>query len=162
MFEIGQVVCLWHEDVTESGVTVLKEVLVTLTDIKTGVPGEWSRIPSTRQSLRGLGDDGNVYDKHWDVWPETQLDDFMTVWSIRDDAPEGFLVWQPKEAIHAYNALNRHNDRHPDERLERRDLSGNPILPKGDISYCEKHDRYEHRNVQCFRCRMDERKTAAA
>jgi hypothetical protein len=157
-YEVGKVVCLWHEDVQPGSVTVLKEVLVTITETKTGVPGEWSREPVSSISLRGIGDDGKTYEKHWDSWPESQTNCFTGQWSTRDDA-EG--VWVPKEAVHAHGALRRHNEQYPSKQLTRKDRNGQPILPKGDVTYCEKHDEYDHLGSECLLCSLDARKKVA-
>jgi hypothetical protein len=159
MFTKGQKVCLWKEEVSKEGVVVVKEVNVTITDIKTGVPGEWSRKPVHQQSLRGLGDDGKVYQKHWDSWPESQTDDFMSQWSVRiDDDGE---VWIPQEAAHLHNKLNEHNRRHGETHpLKRVDLQGNPILPKGDLTRCEAHDEYLLPGHKCFQCLLGRQRKA--
>ena len=66
-YKVGQKICLWQEDVDPNTgtVTILKEVIVTITETKTGVPSEHSGQPSSRQSLKGVGDDGKTYRKHW-------------------------------------------------------------------------------------------------
>ncbi len=158
----GQKICLWQEKVDrETGlVTVLKEVVVTLTEIKTGVPGEFSETPTNLESLRGVGDDGKVYEKHWDYWPESQTDDFIDRWSMREDGLGESNFWSPVEAVYAHNRLADHNRKHGEKHgvLHRVDQAGNAILPKGDIVHCEKHDEYHYPDSKCLRCFLEERK----
>lgn len=151
----GQVVCLWKEEISEGKVTVTKEILVTITDIKTGVPGEWSGKPTNQQSLRGLGDDGKIYEKHWEYWPESQTSDFAGQWSMRQDDGE---VWIPQEATYLHNRLNDHNRKYPDQPMKRVDLNGQLMLPKGDLTRCDKHDEYQLPGSKCFQCFLEEHK----
>lgn len=159
MIQEGNKICLWKEspEIKEGKVVVVQEVIVTITDTKTGVPGEWSNKPARQQSLRGLGDDGKIYEKHWDEWPESQTD-LAGQWSMRDDDGE---VWIPQEAAHLHNKLNDHNRRHGDTHpLKRVDLQGNPILPKGDLSRCEAHDEYLLPGHKCFQCLLGRKRRA--
>ncbi len=161
MYFIGQKVCLWQELFTPGQVLILKEVLVTITETKTGVIGHWSQKPATQMSLRGLGDDGKVYEKHWESWPESQTSDFIAQWSMRDDG-EGVGVtkyWTPREAVHSYNELRSVNKR-LEKKFVRIDTSGKPVVPKGDIGYCANHDEYDHQGDTCFSCHIELRKVA--
>lgn len=158
MFHVGQKVCLWQEEIETGKVTVLKEVIVTVEEIKTGVLGEFSEKPSTLQSLRGIGDDGQEYQKHWRYWPESQTQDFNDRWSMRDDGEGEFSFWVPKEAVHAYNDLSRFNREHG-HGITRLDKAGNPILPKGDVDHCVEHDFYSHKDTRCWYCYVASRKT---
>jgi hypothetical protein len=166
-YETGQKVCIWHESVdADTGfVTVLKEVIVTITEIKTGVPGEFSGRPSSGQSLRGTGDDGRAYEKHWDYWPESQTDDFIDRWSLRDDGEgEKNQFWSPVEAVYAYNRLADHNRKHGMTHgvLIRVGRGGEPMLPKGDVVRCGNHDEYYYPNGRCFHCFLDKKRTTHA
>lgn len=161
-YEVGQVVCLWQEELRPGRVTVLKEVLVTITGVKTGVPGEFSRRPVSMHSLRGIGDDGKPYEKHWDSWPESQTNDFLGQWTFRDDGEGDDRFWIPMEAVHAYNTLNAFKKHFPNEPVVRLDKSDKPIVPKGDVEYCEKHDDYRHKGSQCFWCILEGRRDSAA
>lgn len=159
--EKGQKVCLWHEVVDQDAgiVRVIKEVIVTLTDVKTGTPGEFSRTPMSGQSLRGIGDDGKLYEKHWNEWPESQTDDFMDRWSVRTDGEGDNSFWAPREATYAHNRLIDRNLNHGATHgiFYRVDTKGEPILPKGDVIHCEKHDQYDYPGSKCFRCFLEER-----
>jgi hypothetical protein len=156
LYKVGQKVCLWRENVDgdHATITVLKEVIVTITETKTGVPGEFSGDPASQQSLKGIGDDGKVYEKHWDEWPESQTDDFIDRWSLRDDGDEVNQFWSPVEAVYAYNRLVGHNQKHGESHgfLTRVDRNGELILPKGDVVRCDKHDEYYYPNSKCFQC----------
>jgi hypothetical protein len=155
-YVIGQKVCLWQEDIRHGmGVVVLKEVIVTVTEIKTGVPGHWSRTPVSSQSLRGIGDDGKVYEKHWESWPESQTNCFTDQWSMRDDGEGDDPYWTPKEAVYAYNDLSRYNSGREVNVLVRTDVNGNSILPKGDFVHCAVHDLYGHSGQCCFKCLIE-------
>jgi hypothetical protein len=163
MYTVGQKICLWQEVVTNSQVLILKEVLVTITETKTGVLGQWSRKPVSGISLRGIGDDCKVYEKHWEYWPESQTNCFTGEWSMRDDG-EGVGVakyWTPKEAVHAYSEL-KYANKALKMNLVRVDLQGNPIVPKGDVGYCAEHDMYHHVWDTCFSCFMEARKSSQA
>ncbi|MCB9814860.1 hypothetical protein H6784_05645 [Candidatus Nomurabacteria bacterium] len=161
-YAIGKEVCLWQERVEAGKVTVLKEVIVRITEIKTGVPGEFSRNPQMSQSLRGIGDDGNVYEKHWNYWPEAQIRCFDTQWSMRDDGAGEHNFWIPKEAVYAYNEL-KYFVKHccDSDTIVRVDTKGQPIIPKGDCTYCEKHDEFHYSWQECFRCSMENRQKTA-
>jgi len=142
-------------------VTVLKEVLVTITEVKTGVPGFFSLKPVSMHSLRGIGDDGKLYEKHWVNWPESQTNDYLGQWSIRDDGEGDDRFWIPKEAVHAHNMLSDLKKQFPNEKIVRLDKSGQPIVPKGDVEYCEKHDDYRHKGSKCFECAIENQDSAA-
>ncbi len=160
--KIGDKICLWQEEVDFKAkvVKVLKEVIVTITETKFDVLGEFSGKPCSCQSLRGIGDDGKVYEKHWDYWPEAQTRTFTDIWSMRNDGVGESKTWTPKEAVHAYGELVRVNKKLKlDERLVRIDAEGNKdIVPKGDVDYCEEHDEYTHKGQECFYCLVNNRK----
>ncbi|MCX6788874.1 MAG: hypothetical protein NTZ36_03300 [Candidatus Jorgensenbacteria bacterium] len=152
MYEIGQRVCLWDAQIflgsTEA--RIIREVVVTVTETKTGVPGEFSKYPSPFESLRGIGEDGKIYEKHWELWPEIYGCNFSTVWSTRSD--DGHM-WTPVESLHLYNELVSHENEPNDFTLV--DSIGNAIRPKGDFYYCEEHDSYWSRRIECFWCNID-------
>lgn len=158
-YAIGQKVCLWQVEHTpgSANLTVAKEVIVTVTEIKNGVPGEFTREPVSLQSLRGVGDDGKTYEKHWETWPESQTNDFIDQWSIRDDGEGDQKFWIPKEAVYVYDMASRRNR---PSALTLVDPSGTTIKPKGDVVYCEVHDSYSHQNSECLFCLMDKRRQA--
>ena len=155
-YEIGQAICLWQEIVDfENGVvTVMKEVLVKITETKTGVPGEFSNKPVDMTSLKGVGDDGKEYTKHWDYWPESQTNSFIDQWDCRDDGEGDDKFWFPKEATHAHNDLCRTNKK-LEKKMVRVDVNCKPIVPKGDVDHCEQHDYYSHKGGKCFGCLME-------
>ncbi|GEM_PF-3275603 len=151
IYAIGQNICLWQvrQEFGSAELCVLKEVIVTITEIKTGAPGEFSGNPVSSQSLRGIGDDGKIYEKHWNSWPESQTRDFVDQWSIRDDGEGIQRFWIPKEAIHVYDAASCRKG--PSEFILI-NQSGAAIKPKGDVVYCEEHDRYSYKDNTCFWC----------
>jgi hypothetical protein len=148
-YRIGQQVSLWQieQDFGSTELQVVKEVIVTITEIKRGVPGEFTGEPVSSQSLRGTDSDGKVYEKHWNLWPESQTSDFMDSWSLRDDGEgEGSQkFWIPKEAVSIYDLVHRHH-------FTVVDPAGRSIIPKGDVEYCTKHNRYLHQGDTCFLC----------
>ena len=152
-YAIGQKVCLWQIKVSCGEIRVLKEIIVTITDMKTGVPGQWSREPMSLQSLRGLGNDGQLYEKHWNSWPEAQTRDFIEQWSPHK---EGENYWIPQEAVYVYDTVSRNNKLQSQFSGEIRlvDQTGQLIKPKGDVVYCEEHDRYSHAGDECFWCHI--------
>jgi len=152
IYAVGSKVCLWQEKMADGKVTVLKEVIVTITERKTGVPGEFSRKPVSSKSLRGIGDDGKVYEKHWESWPESQTDCFTDRWSMRDDGEGEYRFWAPKEAVHSHTHLKLALEAHPGLKLVRVDKDGQPIVPKGDVVYCTEHDEYAHVGTECWQC----------
>lgn len=139
-------------------ILILKEVIVTITETKTGVHGEWSDEPVSSQSLRGISDDNKTYEKHWDLWPESQTNDFVDQWSMRDDGAgdDSLQFWSPMEAVRVYNSVSRENRRTARTKFALTNMGGAAMKPKGDVVYCEAHDRYEHEGVQCFYCRFPE------
>lgn len=161
-YRIGQRVCLWQEVLEGDVVRVLQEVMVTIADIKTGVPGSVSGKPTSSQSLRGLGDDGKVYEKHWNHWPESQTSDFAEQWSFTDGGNWGVPFWVPKEAVYAHNNLRMANERFKGGNpIVRLDVNDQPILPKGDVVYCGRHDEYNHEGSRCIWCHMEKEKEKA-
>jgi hypothetical protein len=130
----------------------LKEVIVTITEIKVGVPGQFSQTPSPSQSLKGQGNDGKVYEKHWEFWPESQTMDYITQWTLRDDGVGREPFWVPHEAIYVYDAVR--------EGMRIIDQQGNDIRPKGDFVYCREHNSYAHTGGRCIHCIIAERKAA--
>jgi hypothetical protein len=156
-YSIGQKICLWQEHVRLGAVIVLKEVIVTITEIKTGVLGEYSMRPASSQSLRGIGDDGKTYEKHWDVWPESQTNDFIGQWSPRLDGEGEHHFWIPQEAVYAYDSLRRHNERFGQTHgvIKRTDINEAEVLPKGDFSYCKEHEYYSPLGNHCFHCMLE-------
>jgi hypothetical protein len=156
-YQVGQKICLWQvgyrNQPTESpALHILKEVIVTITETKIGVPGEFSQEPVSSQSLRGLGDDGKTYEKHWDSWPESQTNCFTDSWSMRDDGAGGEQFWTPMEAVYVYDAVSRHSKHSGDTIKIVIGASSEEVKPKGDISYCAEHDRYWHRGTNCLFC----------
>lgn len=169
----GQRFCLWQVDLQNHKALVLKEIMVTiteiktdvpgrLTDISTGVPGDLTGTYTPFESLRALGYDGKVYAKHWDFWPVykspwTHTD--TSCWSARDDGEGGNKLWTPYEAIHYHNYNVEHNILHgywngySNMYTELVGLTpGSPVLPKGDVLRCEKHNHYYYPGGQCKRC----------
>lgn len=157
MYQVNQKVCLWQTSIVPNSneIVVVKEVIVTITEIKTGVPGEYSGKPVSHQSLRGVGDDGKTYEKHWDVWPESQTNDYQSSWSMRDDATTdiGNRYWIPVEAVYIYDIIPKLQKKGRNVRLI--DSSGANISPKGDVVYCEKHVCYSHAGNPCIFCVAD-------
>lgn len=152
-YEISKKVCLWRIKVIDGRITVIKEVIVTITEIKTGVPGEFSGEPVSSQSLRGIGDDGKTYEKHWESSPESQIYDFIGQWSLRDDGEGGYRFWIPREAIHFYNEFSLRKNPTMFRIVDR---SGAPVTPKNFGSYCEEHDQYSY-SEKCLPCLIDKR-----
>jgi hypothetical protein len=162
-YEVGQVVPLWETRIEPGRIVVLREILVKITETKTGVPGEFSEKPVSATSLRGVGDDGKKYEKHWSVWPESQANDFKDQWSHRedgtDDSTVGGQLWIPLEAVPIYSSVTRHNMRHhgkPDKQIDLVGADGSPIKPEGDVVYCKGHDQYYYPGQKCFRCLLAE------
>lgn len=158
MFTIGQTVCLWQTNYEsdQDCIRVLREVLVRITEIKTGARGEFSNNPVHLQSLRGIGDDEETYEKHWDVWPESQTNDFMSQWSFREDSKVDleFPFWSPVEAVSVYSGMRRLS-RNLNKNVRILDTNGNPMQPKGDVVRCERHDEYDHPGQPCIVCRLE-------
>ena len=127
-----------------------KEVIVRITETKTGAPHEFSSIPVPEQfqSLRGVGDDGLQYKKHWDSWPESQINVFTNEWSWREDSGDDF-GWNPMEAVSLFN------ETHGRQPVALVDMNDNEVFPKGDVTRCEKHNYYSHRNANCFYCHLE-------
>lgn len=162
MYSVGQKICLWdvkYDDSTNS-VRVTREVLVTITETKTGTLGEFSGEPVSSQSLRGITEDGRQFEKHWDSWPESQMNDFSTSWSFQEEADGAF--WVPIEAVHAYNNVSRARKDNPGLMLL--DADGRFVVPKGDkVVYCRKHDRYSYENEKreaCFFCFAEQNRSS--
>ena len=157
-YKVGQKVCLWQLAPLRHGqgrvVKVLKEVIVTITEIKDGVLGEFSQKPVSAQSLRGIGDDGKQYDKHWDVWPESQTRDYREQWSLRDDAGGEDPFWAPYEAAQLYGQFIRAGKR-DGEPFKIVNEAGVEMKPNGDTTHCEKHDEYSLGDDTCFWCRLE-------
>lgn len=157
MYKIGQKVCLWDLEFSfeNPAVRVSREVIVTIIEIKTGAPGEFSRQPVSSQSLRAVAEDGTEYDKHWESWPESQTNTFTSHWSFRRDNGQ---FWTPREAMHVYNEFSDAKKKYPELQLV--GIDGKLIKPTGDaLVYCDKHDSYEYESTQwtpnCFWCRLD-------
>ena len=157
MYKVNQKVCLWQTNIVPGSnqITVVREVIVTITEIKTGVPSAHSRTPMDLQSLRGIGEDGKTYEKHWDVWPESQARDYVESWSMRDAATidTGNRFWIPVEAVYIYD-VKQESKRHG-RAVSVIDQNGFDVKPKGDVVYCERHDRYNHAGVVCIFCSHD-------
>lgn len=154
MYKLGQKVCLWQTKIVPGSnqITVIKEVIVEITGIKTGVPSAHSRTPVNLQSLRGIGEDGKIYEKHWDVWLENQINNFSSFWSMRDDATidTGNRYWIPVEAVYLYDV--KRASRSNGKTVSLVDQNGADIVPKGDVVYCKVHDCYSHAGNHCAFC----------
>jgi hypothetical protein len=71
----------------------------------------------------------------------------------------GVPFWVSKEAVYAYNGLRRANERlNGDSHTVRLDVNDQPILPKGGVVYCERHDEYNHNGDRCIWCHVEEQK----
>jgi hypothetical protein len=153
-YHVGQTVCLWNAiyDSKRKNFRVIREVLVVITDVKTGVRIDDSDRVTSHQSLKGVDENGKVYEKHWNLWPERGKQDFSTRWSRvfeRDDS-----VWVPVESIHAYNNISHGKERGTNISLV--DNRGVQVKPKGDnIVFCWMHNRYWYgtkSNEACQQC----------
>lgn len=150
----NQKICLWKvEIVRESTLMVIKEVIVTITEVKSGVIGEISGKPVPFQSVLGVGDDSQVYEKHWLWWPESPVDcDFDSQWTDHVDCVTE-KVWTPVEAVYIYNEIA--SSRCARGALSLFDTQGLPIVPKGDVQFCTEHDEFVHYREMCSWCCMD-------
>jgi hypothetical protein len=161
-FKVGQKVCLWRVDHSESpeNIRILKEVIVIITQIKIGAIGQLSKKPTPKQSLRGIGNDDNTYEKHWDRWPENPSYSFDHQWTDRMDGEpvEGIKFWIPQEAVAVWNDANEERKKY-EKNLRIVDRDGNPIRPDGDFIHCDLHDHYEHLGLICSRCALKKRPT---
>jgi hypothetical protein len=159
-YKVGQSVCLWQEMTNHKTgiITIVKEVIVKITETKTGVRGEFSRSPTDMTSLRGKGNDGKIYFKHWDYWPESQTSNFIEQWTLRNDGEGEKKFWIPKEAVFLYNEVVRYNERFK-KNITCVDTAGQPIVPKGDVEYCKKHGEYHYKGVICFGCMVEHLET---
>lgn len=154
-YKVGLRICLWQIDkpLFTNRLVVVKEVIVTLNGVKTGVPTQVEGVPSTYLSLRGVGDDGQLYEKHWDRWPDALCADPLSLWSARDDGVDG-QVWMPREAFQLYNLFasqRRMNLR----AFVLEGLKGLEAIPKGDLVHCEAHDDYSLPGDPCLSCLGD-------
>lgn len=151
----GRKICLWQVRVkSASEVIVSREVIVTITEVKTRVPAEFSRRPVPFESLRGTGDDGKVYEKHWKFWPEVGSCDLNGYWTERTDGPLA-RRWVPVEAVYLYNEMSSRSIR--GQRVALVDEAGEPVMmPKGDVDYCMEHDSYSHAGFDCPLCQVND------
>lgn len=164
-YQIGQKINLWqiHVDGENRTTHVLKSVLVTVTEVKTGVLEDYTDKPSTDESVRAVTEDGQVYERFWDRVPISQTTDFYGQWSLRDDGenipgyPNDYKFWSPKEAWVAYKDFLRYSS--PKYNIVDRIVGpdGQAIVPKGDVVKCETHGTYQPPHINCFDCYMDER-----
>lgn len=156
-FSTGQNICLWQVSVNLGNlprILVLREVIVKVTELKTGALGEFSNRPSPFQSVLAVGDDGKEYQKHWNIWPESELCDFANQWTERSDGAEHEHHWRPVQAADLYNEVAS-NRVAKESRLNLVNRLGEQVYPKGDASYCEEHDWYSHAGNGCEWCEID-------
>jgi hypothetical protein len=157
MYKTGQKVCLWQiSNVPGSKkITVLKSVIVTITEIKTEAPCVREGKKVDVYSISGRGDDDKRYVKHWKQLSESQGGDYSPRWSIRDDGVfcRNGTQWIPVEAVFMYDVFRVMKQKRRLDRLV--DQYDNDIRPEGDVVYCEKHDSYSHTNVGCMSCSRD-------
>lgn len=158
-YSIGQIVCLWEvKDLSpgETAIVVAREILVRITEIKEGVPGEFTRRPAGT-GLKGIGDDGKEYVKHWDSYPESQTCTFAVEWSMREDGTtdKDFPYWIPRESAPFHSEVYRENTR-GGKQLKLVDLKGNPVEPKGDLEKCHEHGTFHYLAAKCSHCRLAE------
>lgn len=133
VFKPGDKVCLWEvkSELLEGRITILKEVVVTIMETKTGVEG----LPKNYQSLRAMTEDGQYYDKHWRYWPGTvvKLNEKHHWSGCLSGGSEGGK-WIPQESVSVYNNA-------PKDRVKIVDISGKPIFPK-EAKFCQQHGVY--------------------
>jgi hypothetical protein len=135
-YTVGQKVSLWGYKVDSDTVTILKEVLVTITNAELHAIGE-----EIHQCLCGKDADGTMYKKHWDDgWP-IDLDQDNGGWSVHDDG-DG-TRWTPTEAVFVYNQYRSHT-------IE--DADREHITPKGDVESCMEHDIFLFKGEKCPQC----------
>jgi hypothetical protein len=158
----GKRICLWqmHIDIERKLAIVLHEVIVTIMEGKTGAPGEFSGEPSRNRSLKAASPKGLLFTKHWNYWPEAQLNDFVDQWDMRIDgmdkdgnpAEEGSFdsFWTPKESESEYRLAKHHG-------FKVVDIFGNPMIPKRDIIHCSTHDSYDISGRVCIKCYLESR-----
>ncbi|MES2986204.1 MAG: hypothetical protein V4686_03725 [Patescibacteria group bacterium] len=149
-YKIGQIICLW-ELVPPYGnpIIVVREILVTITNIHENVLGKESKCPAGI-GLKGIGNDGKVYEKHWDTWPDDQMQPDI-FWTWREDGtmlPQPSL-WLPFEAVLYYSWVFRRNS----GNIKIVDKDSNPIEPKGDLEKCSTHGTFYYPGAECISCK---------
>ena len=141
-------VCLWGVQ-QESGCSktqVLKEIIVTV--FAKSSTNQTEPREHVRHHLRGLGNDGHIYEKSWKQLPGINMPVPIQWVAHHGKDPN----WVPLEAVGVYNTLSNS----PEFTIV--DASGNSIKPKGDVAYCEKHDRYWHLDDMCAGCVVEGQK----
>lgn len=157
MYKTGQKVCLWQiSNVPGSRkITVLKNVIVTITEIKTEAPCVRDGKKVNTCSLLGMGNDNKQYKKYWEQLNERESSNYSPRWSTRDDGVfcRNGTQWIPIEAVFMYDVFRFMKQKRRLDRLV--DQDDNDIKPEGDVVYCERHDSYSHVNLSCVSCSRD-------
>lgn len=147
---LQQKICLWQTAVVPGTMQcqVIKEVVVFVQEIKTGVRGASSCEPYyENESLYAVDADGNDWYKHWDEYPENPrwYVDFESQWTTREDGAGNSRIWTPLEAVSVYENRPKH------VRVIV-DIFGRPIFPKGDVGCCQDHDHFWFPGGECVGC----------
>lgn len=159
-YHVGQKINLWqiYTDDQDRTARILKSVLVTVAEVKTGVKEDITGKPSTEESVLAFAEDGTRYERFWDRVPICMSFSFHAQWSVRDDCEPipGYnhmsRSWTPMEAWCAYNDLLFHCDEEYKLVDQIVGPNGQAIVPEGDVVKCEKHDTYQPKYFECSDC----------
>lgn len=143
-YRVGQKILLGQTRTTmgSSRITVLQTVMVTITDIKTGAPGFYSKKASPLPSLLAQDENGQRYGRNWLHWPEGTSSDPEIVWAR--------LNANNEEEGPPLHELCRLYNREVACRMGQRDRCllegprGRPFpmetFDLGDAKFCRRHD----------------------
>jgi len=124
--------------VWQPGYLVESEFQVTVTEEKE-VPAMWGQ--DTYTGIKAVTADGKEFTRNWNYFP----DDSMTPCYYWDALEDELGVWQPEDAVQAYNMGFVHVDNY-----------GNRKIPAG-FEICRKHDKVVEDGVGCWNCFMENR-----
>jgi hypothetical protein len=162
-YHVGQKINLWqhHIDTKTRTTRILKSVLVTVAEVKTGVKQDYTDEPSTDESVLAFAEDGTRYERFWDRVPISQTSDFYGQWSMRDDGELTpgynplFRLWKPMEAWCVYNDYLHYGVKKYNLVDKILGPDGQAIVPSGDVTKCEKHGTYQPKHIECFECVLE-------
>lgn len=130
-------------DLPQEGYVVKREIRVTVTEVRTDVPGLWGR-EKNYHGWKAMDAHGKVYTCNWKSFP----DDSMTptyYWDVMKDFVDGeTYYWRPEDALQAVNSFPHV---WPD---------GRPYIPFG-MKKCPTHKYYYDPDEEfgCWRCHLE-------
>ena len=153
-YKIGEKIKLWKITPAATGTQtaqVTKEVIITITEMKKNVPGEFSgEVKDGYIGYKAIGDDGNEYEQFWFSYPEG-FGAYGHIWERFYDYDFTPTKGEEIDYDFYYNSCMAFNDaQKADIKIE---YNNKETLPFGtEYQKCDKHAYFFRNGRRCLKC----------